>query len=103
MTSDQASGASGDEQSTCRLNPVLSLAEARDLHDQLKTALGAKDITIDAGQVERMSTPCVQVLLAAGCAADAAGHRFRIANASESFLAALADFGLQSKFSKWVA
>ncbi len=88
---------------TYRLNPVMGFAEAKGLHDDLKAALGDAEVAVDASEVERMSTPCVQVLLAAALAADASGKPFIISDASGSFRSALADFGLQSKFSKWVA
>jgi chemotaxis protein CheX len=42
-------------------------------------------VVLDAGRVEPMSTPCVQVLLAAGLAAQAAKSSLQIINASGCF------------------
>jgi len=49
-----------------------------------------------------MSTPCAQVLLAAGRAAVSMGISFRIMNASTVFRTALADLGLERAFSDWI-
>jgi chemotaxis protein CheX len=42
-------------------------------------------VVLDAGRVEPMSTPCVQVLLAAGLAAQAANSSAQIVDASGCF------------------
>jgi chemotaxis protein CheX len=49
-----------------------------------------------------MSTPCIQVLLAAGCAADVSRKPFKIVNASDVFRSAIADLGLHGEFSNWM-
>jgi hypothetical protein len=78
------------------LPQVLDLTQATPLRDGL---LGKRPVVLDAGSVERMSTPCAQVLLAAG---RQGGDSFRIINASAVFRAALVDLGLQTEFSKWM-
>ena len=84
------------------LPQVLDLTVARSLRDDMIALLQSGAIALDAGAVERMSTPCVQVLLAAGQAAEAANSQFQIVNASDCFLAAVADLGLQSQFTNWM-
>ena len=84
------------------LAQVLDLTQARVLRENMMALLQNGAMVLDAGAVERMSTPCVQVLLAAGYAAAAANSRFQIVNASDSFRAALADLGLQSQFTDWM-
>jgi chemotaxis protein CheX len=84
------------------LPQVLDLTEARGLRDDMMALLQNGTIVLDAGAVERMSTPCVQVLLAAGHAAEAANSQFQIVNASDCFQAAVADLGLQSRFTNWM-
>jgi anti-anti-sigma regulatory factor len=80
------------------LPPTLGFAEARALRDSIAAMLGDKaGVDLEASSVERMSTPCAQVLLAAGRSAAAVGG-FRIVNASEAFCTALADLGLQAEF-----
>ena len=85
-----------------RLPSVLDLTGAQSLRDTLVALLGDGSLLLDASAVERMSTPCVQVLLAAARAADLAGSPFQVLDASEVFQAALADLGLQDEFKKWM-
>jgi len=85
-----------------RLPQLLDITQAQTLRDLVTARLGNGALVLDAGAVERMSTPCVQVLLAAGRAADLAGSAFQIINASDVFRTALADLGLQTEFSNWV-
>ncbi len=103
MNADEGECARSAMPGARQLSAVLGFAEAKELHESLKVALHEPELTLDASDVDRMSTPCVQVLLAAGRLADSEGRRFTIKNASQSFLAALEDFGLRSTFSKWVA
>jgi len=84
------------------LPQVLDLTVARSLRDDMMALLKGGAIVLDAGAVERMSTPCVQVLLATGQAAEATNSQFRIVNASDCFLGAVADLGLQSQFTDWM-
>jgi anti-anti-sigma regulatory factor len=85
-----------------QLSSVLDLVQAQVLRDDLIRLLQDGAMVLDAGAVERMSTPCAQVLLAAGRAAEAAGTNLQIVNASEGFRSALADLGLQTEFKHWV-
>ena len=84
------------------LPQTLDLTQARALREMMMALLPSGAIVLDAGAVERMSTPCAQVLLAAGHAAEEANSRFQIVNASECFQAALDDLGLQSQFTNWM-
>jgi anti-anti-sigma regulatory factor len=59
-------------------------------------------VLVDASAVDRVSTSCIQVLLAAARSADGAGTPFKIANASAALRAALADLGLQAEFENWM-
>jgi chemotaxis protein CheX len=84
------------------LPQLLDLTVARSLRDDMMALLQNGAIVLDAGAVERMSTPCAQVLLAAGRAAEAANSQFQIVNASDCFRAAIVDLGLQSQFTNWM-
>jgi chemotaxis protein CheX len=84
------------------LPPILDLICAKALRDNLAALLGQHALILDAGAVERMSTPCAQVILAAGWAAVSAGAPCKILNASAVFRTAIADLGLHSEFSKWM-
>ena len=85
-----------------RLPQVLALTQAQNLRDTMAARLSDGAVVLDASAVERMSTPCAQVLLAAGRAADLAGSRFQIIDASEVFRTALADLGLEAEFNNWM-
>lgn len=84
------------------LPSVLDLTQAQILRDAMLVVLSDRSVLLDAGAVERMSTPCAQVLLAAGRAADLASSSFQITGASDAFRTALADLGLQAEFEKWM-
>ncbi len=99
---EDASLASGRCAGPFCLQQTLDLTQARGLREQMMALLQAGAVVLDAGGVERMSTPCVQVLLAAGLAAQAANSSLQIVNASDSFMAAVADLGLQSQFTNWM-
>jgi chemotaxis protein CheX len=101
LGADVASGQeSGSELN--RLPQVLDLTQAQNLRDTIAARLGDGPLVLDASAVERMSTPCTQVLLAAGRAADLAGSPFQIINVSDVFRTALADLGLQAEFKNWM-
>jgi chemotaxis protein CheX len=100
---DENTGVSSAQSSSLYCLPqALDLTRARAMREQMTILLRNGAVVLDAGAVERMSTPCLQVLLAAGHAAEAAHSKFRIFNASDCFRAAVADLGLQSQFSNWM-
>lgn len=91
------------DSSTAHVLPhSLDLTQARDLQQQMLALLDGGAVVLDASAVERMSTPCMQVVLAAGLAADAATLSFRIDSASDAFRVAVADLGLQQHFINWM-
>jgi chemotaxis protein CheX len=75
----------------------LDLTQAAELAGVLRAAKGS-DIVIDASGVERASTQCMQVLLAAANTWQADGARFSVAKPSDAFQDALRLLGLQSAF-----
>lgn len=81
---------------------MIDIVQAKDLCDSLIFLVSQGPVKLDAGDVERMSTPSVQVILAAGRAADAAGIDFKIVNASDAFRNGLQDLGLQAEFKNWM-
>ncbi|WP_311982466.1 STAS domain-containing protein [Bradyrhizobium japonicum] len=85
-----------------RLPSQLDLTSARKLKDDIGSRLAAGAVVVDAGAVDRLSTPCVQVLVAAALAAASANVPFRIANASEVFRAAVVELGLETQFRNWM-
>lgn len=91
-----------DQQSADRLPQILDFARAKDLHGAMIAAIANGPVRLEASDVERMSTPAAQVLLAAGRAADAAHIDFHIVNPSEAFRHGLADLGLEAEFKHWM-
>ncbi|MGJ5179360.1 STAS domain-containing protein [Bradyrhizobium oligotrophicum] len=96
------SGATDDAQVAHVLSSMLDLTQAAHLRDEMVRIAGRGGIVLDASGVERMSTPCVQILLAAARGAQAANKPFKITQASELFLTALAELGLQDEFDNWM-
>jgi chemotaxis protein CheX len=84
------------------LPPILDLTQAQNLRDSMIRLCGERSVVLDASAVERMSTPCVQVLMAAGRAAEVSRNSFKIVSASAVFQTAIADLGLQAEFSNWM-
>jgi anti-anti-sigma regulatory factor len=78
-----------------RLPASLDLTAADRLHGQLQDRLGRGEaLLIEGGDVERVSTACVQVLVAAAASAREAGLAFRLAPASDILRHAVSDLGL---------
>ncbi len=78
-----------------RLGPLLDLTAADALHRQLQERVehgGA--LNIDGADVERVSTPCLQLLVAAALSARAHGMPFGIVTPSTVLGSAIADLGL---------
>ena len=94
--------ANGKKENRVTLGPVLDIRAAAPLRDGLQKALkGGKPIVLDAAHVDRLSTPCIQVLLAAGKSAEAAACRIVLEQASDAFVAAFSDLGLYANLMSW--
>jgi anti-anti-sigma regulatory factor len=92
----------GKKDTRISLGPVFDIRAAGPLREALLKALKrGKPVTVDAAQVERLSTPCIQVLLAAGKTAEAGGGRLALAQASDAFIAAFSDLGLFASLMSW--
>jgi chemotaxis protein CheX len=85
-----------------RLPQVLDFAHAGRLRDAMIFAFANGPVLLDASDVERMSTPAAQVMLAAGRASDASHIDFQIVNPSEAFRNGLIDLGLEAEFKHWM-
>jgi anti-anti-sigma regulatory factor len=77
------------------LPPVLDLAGAEDLHQKLQE-ICAHDgaVALNGQAVERVSTACLQVMVAAGIAARGRGLPFALHAPSLVLRAAIDDLGL---------
>src|SRR5262249_27605464 len=97
--------ASGKKDSRITLGAVLDIRAAAPLRDALQKAVKrGKPILIDAGQVARLSTRCIQILLAAGKdGGDAAAPRMTLVQTSDAFVSAFSDLGLFANLMSWQA
>jgi len=85
------------------LPSVMDLLAADPLRARLLEAIAARaPIVLMAGDVERLSTPCIQVLLAGARWAKAAGVSLRIDGAPADFRGAIEDLGLIGEFEQWL-
>lgn len=77
------------------LPAMLDLAGADLLHRQLRLACTLENaVVLDGSLVERVSTACVQVLVAAAVATRARGLCFTLMRASPALMTALDELGL---------
>jgi anti-anti-sigma regulatory factor len=76
-----------------RLEARMAVQHAFALLESLK-ALSGQNVDLDASSVVSISTPCLQILLAAGAEWRDVGYRLRITDPSTNFLMALDYFGI---------
>jgi CheY-like chemotaxis protein len=83
-------GMNGAGEDVLRLPAVLDLAAAEDfLGSVLQQLQAAQSLCLDASEVETLTLPCVQIILAA-----IATHRVTVANPTEAFASAFRDMAL---------
>ena len=84
------------------LPSVLDATTAHALKETLLEALSLRaDVVIDGAGVERVGTPGVQVLVAAGRSLVAGPHRLVLAKPSRALCEAFADLGLAAELKLW--
>lgn len=76
------------------LQPVLDINAALALKASALEWLDSKALTIDASPVERITTPCIQIILALMHARDAAKRPTEFQAPSQSFMSAFQCLGL---------
>ena len=87
---------------TITLGPAMDLVAATALKDDFLEVTGAANgMGIDAAEVKILTTPCVQIIVAAGLAMAERKQDFSIDNASHAVRAAFEDLGLRSEFGRW--
>ena len=84
------------------LGSVLDIRAAEPLKEVLRKAISkGKPLTLDVGSVERMSTPCIQVLIAAATVMKEAGAVFTLAGPSDAFIESFNELGLFPVLKQW--
>jgi len=92
-----------EEEICLTLKPVMDLALAEKLRLSLLDCLAAslaanKTIKIMAGKVDRITTPCLQILLAMKIRTDQQHIDFLFPEMSDAFRTVADDIGLQDQF-----
>ncbi len=78
---------------------MLDLAAAPGLVHALRQYVALSDsVVLDGEAVERVSTPCIQILLATAMDAQSRGISFRFRESSPALTNAIAELGLTSGF-----
>lgn len=94
--------AASESGSRLGLLPVMDLRVAPAFRSTLLDLIAqGRPLEIAADDVERLSTPCIQVLLAGAAAMEKAGIPFRIVGPTDAFIAAFDDLGLFPIIMKW--
>lgn len=89
----QTAAPASEKSSKLQLPPRMAVQNATELLDELKSLQG-QDVDLEASSVMAVSTPCLQVLLAAGKHWRDNGHQLRIIDPSTDFLIALDHLGI---------
>ncbi|MGB1540132.1 MAG: STAS domain-containing protein [Rickettsiales bacterium] len=84
------------------LPSFLDIGSCEDLHRTLSDALTGlnKPLVIEAGEVERITTPAIQLILATGLAAEALSQQCTIGHPSEAMERSFAELGLTAELEK---
>ncbi len=84
------------------LPSFLDLGFASDLKAILQDAIaGDGEVVIDGSAVEGITSPCIQVLVAASATASGPGRGLRLLNATECLESAFSDLGLDHQYRSW--
>ena len=90
------------DKATVTLLPILDMSASDEFLDVMKACVSAQNsIILDGEDVQRVSTPCVQVMLGAAKTVEDAGGSFTIKNMSSDFERALRELGLAEYIDKW--
>ena len=80
----------------------MDIMAAEEIKQLLLEAINnAANIVVDAAKVERLTTPCIQLLIAFDQELKNQNTTFKITNASDAFINALEDVGLDEKYQEW--
>jgi chemotaxis protein CheX len=91
------------KQAILRLPSISDLTVAADLRQRLiEQSEEHRHLVIDAQDVERITTPCIQVLLSADRTFAGRQEPLSLSNPSQATRSAFAELGMQSLFEKWL-
>lgn len=91
-----------DDGAEIELASVMDMRAAEPLKTTMLEALAAqRPLSIKADAVDRMSTPCIQVLIAAATAMQRTEMPFKLTGPSDAFIDAFNDLGLFPVLKQW--
>lgn len=89
-------------QEAIELSSVLDLLAADALKDQIMTALDSSgDVILDASEVTRITTPCIQILIASSKDLRSSDREIVLEKSSEIFDSAMRDLGFGDFLESW--
>ena len=98
ITFEIISGKSGEYSLPAVLDIVVA---GKFKNDLMQAANQDKDVKLNAGEVSRITTPCVQVIIALAKMFKESGRKLLIDKPSDTFCAAFADLGLAYELENW--
>lgn len=91
-----------DKMVNVTLPPILDIPSSEALRDSIQDALApGMTLKLDSNQVEQLTTPGIQMLLAVAECAMRREMMFKVANPSEALIEAFKDSGLFSQLMAW--
>lgn len=87
-----------------KLPVALDIAAAEGLYQLIVENLDYEnDLIVDVGEIECISTPCIQILVSASNALSIKGLRLRVKNKNDEFSEKMTLLGLNDELLKWSA
>lgn len=83
------------------LPAILDIAGAENLLNLLKEHVPSGNIHLNAANVEKLTSPCVQILLSTEKTLRNQEGKFTISSPSDAFKHALEDLGFKEQLSQW--
>ena len=96
----EATSSAGD--TVFELPSQIDISSAAKLCDDIKAIYTSNNITLDAGKVDRITTPGIQILLAITTTAKSRGGLVTITKPSEIFQSIISDLGFSNQLKEWI-
>ena len=85
-----------------KLPAQVDIASAAQVCNEVKSSCMGNDIAFDASAVDRITTPGVQLLIAASSAAKNRGGALHISNPTKEFSNIVSDLGFSNQLKEWM-
>lgn len=84
------------------LHSILDMAAAEGLLTCLRESVSKnKNVILDASNIERVSTPCMQIILATAKKVETNGHIFGLLNPSVALERGMRELGMMDYLNNW--